>query len=162
MDFLWNSVLKGTIKTVVSDHACATLEKKKGDLWTSLPGFGGTSLMFPVLVTEGYHKRGLPLHRIAELSSANPARYHNLYPKKGAVMVGSDADFAIVDIDTEKEIALENLYTAQEFSPELGMKFKGWTDCTILRGAAVFEKGEIIGKPGNGQFIKRPVKLHYA
>ena len=161
VDFLWNSVLKGTIKTVVSDHACATLEKKKGDLWTSLPGFGGTSLMFPVLVTDGYHKRGLALHRIAELSSANPARYHNLYPKKGAVMVGSDADFAIVDIDAEKEITLENLYTAQEFNPELGMKFKGWTDCTIVRGAVVFEKGEVIGKPGNGQFIKRPVKLHY-
>jgi dihydroorotase-like cyclic amidohydrolase len=117
--------------------------------------------MFPVLVTEGHHKRGLPLHRIAELSSANPARYHNLYPKKGAVMVGSDADFAIVDIDTEKKITLENLYTAQEFSPELGMKFKGWTDCTIVRGEVVFEKGKVIGRPGNGQFIKRPVKLHY-
>ena len=76
-------------------------------------------------------------------------------------MVGSDADFAIVDINTEKEITLENLYTAQEFSPELGMKFKGWTDCTILRGEVVFEKGEVIGKPGSGEFIKRPVKLHY-
>lgn len=161
VDFLWDAVLKGTIKTVVSDHACATLEKKKGDLWTSLPGFGGTSLMFPVLVTDGYHKRGLPLHRIAELSSANPARHHNLYPKKGAIMVGSDADFAIVDIDTEKEITLENLYTAQEFSPEIGMKFKGWTDCTILRGKVVFENGQVAAQPGNGQYIKRPVKLHY-
>jgi len=161
VDFLWDAVLKDTIKTVASDHACATLDKKKGDLWTSLPGFGGTSLMFPVLMTDGYHKRGLPLHRIAELSSANPARYHNLYPKKGAIMVGSDADFAIVDIDAEKEITLENLHTAQEFSPELGMKFKGWTDCTILRGKVVFEKGRVTVKPGNGQFIKRPVKLHY-
>ena len=161
VNFLWDAVLKDTIKTVVSDHACATLEKKKGDLWTSLPGFGGTSLMFPVLVTDGYHKRGLPLHRIAEVSSANPARYHNLYPKKGTIMVGSDADFAIVDIDTEKEITLENLYTAQEFSPELGMKFKGWTDYTVLRGKVVFEKGQVKVKPGNGQYIKRPVKLHY-
>lgn len=161
VDFLWNAVIDGAIKTVVSDHACATLEKKKGDLWTSMPGFGGTSLMFPVLITEGYHKRGLPLHRIAELSAADPARYHNLYPKKGAIMVGSDADFAIVDIDTEKAVTLENLYTAQEFSPELGMKFKGWTDCTILRGKVVFEKGNVIGTPGDGQFVKRPVKLHY-
>ncbi len=161
VDFLWDAVLKDTIKTVVSDHACATLEKKKGDLWTSLPGFGGTSLMFPVLITDGYHKRGLPLHRIAELSSANPARYHNLYPKKGAIMVGSDADFAIVDIDAEKEITLDNLHTAQEFSPELGMKLKGWTDATILRGKVVFEKGRVTVEPGNGQFIKRPVKLHY-
>lgn len=160
-DFLWESVIDGDIKTVVSDHACPTLKKKEGDLWTSMPGFGGTSLMFPVLITEGYHKRGLPLHRIAELSSADPARAHNLYPKKGTIMVGSDADFAIVDIDTEKAVSLENLYTAQEFSPELGMKFKGWTDTTIVRGKVVFEKGAVVGKPGDGEFIKRPVKLHY-
>ena len=160
VEFLWQAVLDDKIKTVVSDHACATLEKKQGDLWSSLPGFGGTSLMFPVLVTEGYHKRGLPLHRIAELSSANPARYHNLYPKKGSIMVGSDADFAIIDIDSEKEVTLENLFTAQEFSPELGMKFKGWPDYTILRGQIIFENGKVVGKPGNGKFIKRPVKLH--
>ena len=161
VEHLWDSVLDGTIKTVVSDHACVTKEIKKGDLWTSLPGFGGTSLMFPILITEGYHKRGLPLHRIAELSSANPARYHNLYPKKGAIMVGSDADFAIVDINKEKEVTLDILYTAQDFSPEEGMKLKGWTEHTVLRGKVIFEKGKVIGKPGNGEFIRRPVKLHY-
>ena len=67
----------------------------------------------------------------------------------------------IVDINAEKEITLENLHTAQEFSPELGMKLKGWAECTILRGQVVFEKGRVAVKPGNGQFIKRPVKLHY-
>ena len=128
VEFLWKSVLDGTIKTVVSDHACVTKEIKKGDLWTSLPGFGGTSLMFPVLITEGYHKRGLPLQRIAELSSANPARSHDLYPRKGAIKVGSDADFAIVDIQTEKQVTLANLFTAQDFSPEEGMKLKGWPE----------------------------------
>jgi dihydroorotase-like cyclic amidohydrolase len=160
VEYLWRSVMDGTIKTVVSDHACITKEIKKGDLWTSLPGFGGTSLMFPILITEGYHKRGLPLHRIAELSSANPARYHNLYPKKGAVMVGSDADFAIVGIDEEKEVTLEILQTAQDFSPEEGMKLKGWPEYTILRGKIVFEKGTVTGKPGYGSYVKRPVKLH--
>ncbi len=161
VEFLWQAVMGGMIRTVVSDHACATLEKKKGDLWTSMPGFGGSSFMFPVLVTEGYHKRGLPLQRIAELSSANPAIAHNLYPKKGAMMVGSDADFAVVDIDTEKEVTLERLHTAQEFSPELGMRLKGWTETTVLRGQVVFDRGRVVGQPGVGRFIKRPVKLHY-
>ncbi len=161
VEYLWKSVLDNTIKTVVSDHACITKEIKKGDLWTSLPGFGGTSLMFPVLITEGYHKRGMALQRIAELSSGNPAQFHNLYPKKGAVMVGSDADFAIVDIDQEKEVTLENLYTAQDFSPEEGMRLKGWPLYTVLRGKVIFERGKIVGQPGYGQFIKRPVKLHY-
>jgi len=117
--------------------------------------------MFPVLVTDGYHKRGLPLHRIAEVSSANPARYHNLYPKKGAIMVGSDADLAIVDIDTAKEVTLDNLFTAQQFSPELGMKLKGWPDTTVLRGEVIFDKGNVVARPGNGKYIKRPVALHY-
>ncbi len=161
VEYLWKSVLDNTIMTVVSDHACITKEIKKGDLWTSLPGFGGTSLMFPILITEGYHKRGLPLQRIAELSSGNPARFHNLYPKKGAIIVGSDADLAIVDINQEKEVTLEDLYTAQDFSPEEGMKLKGWPLYTISRGKVIFEKGKIVGQPGHGQFIKRPVKLHY-
>jgi dihydropyrimidinase/allantoinase len=161
VDFLWKSVLNGTIKTVVSDHACVTKEIKKGDLWTSLPGFGGTSLMFPILITEGYHKRGLPLQRIAELSSANPARYHDLYPRKGAIKVGSDADFAIVDIQAEKQVSLANLFTAQDFSPEEGMKLKGWPEVTVLRGKVIFEKGKVVGKPGYGRYLKRPVKLHY-
>lgn len=77
------------------------------------------------------------------------------------MMVGSDADFAIVDINEEKEVTLENLYTAQDFSPEEGMKLKGWTVYTILRGNVIFEKGDVVGKPGKGEFIKRPVRLHY-
>jgi dihydroorotase-like cyclic amidohydrolase len=162
VEYLWESVLNDTIKTVVSDHACVTREIKKGDLWTSLPGFGGTSLMFPILITEGYHKRGLPLHRIAELSSSNSAKAHNVYPKKGALMVGSDADLAIVDIEREKEVTLDRLFTAQDFSPEEGMRLKGWAECTILRGQVIFEKGKVAGKPGYGVYIKRPVKLHYS
>jgi len=161
VEYLWKAILDGTIKTVVSDHACVTKEIKKGDLWTSLPGFGGSSLMFPILITEGHCKRGLPLQRIAELSSANPARYHNIYPKKGTVMIGGDADFAIVDINEEKEVTLDILYTAQDFSPEEGMKLKGWAEYTVLRGKVIFEKGEVIGKPGYGKYIKRPLKLHY-
>jgi dihydroorotase-like cyclic amidohydrolase len=162
VEYLWKSVLEDTIKTVVSDHACVTKEIKKGDLWTSLPGFGGTSLMFPILITDGYHKRGLPLHRIAELSAANPAKSHNLFPKKGAMMVGSDADLAIIDLDEEKEVSLDLLFTAQDFSPEEGMALKGWPDCTILRGQVIFEKGKVLGKPGYGEYVKRPVKLHYS
>ena len=162
VEFLWKSLGDDAIKTVVSDHACVTKEIKKGDLWTSLPGFGGTSLMFPILITEGYHKRGLPLHRIAEVSSSNPAKAHNLYPKKGALMVGADADLAVVDIEQEKEVTLDRLFTAQDFTPEQGMRLKGWTECTILRGRVIFEDGKIMGKPGYGEYIKRPVKLHYS
>lgn len=160
IDSLWNSTLKGEIKTVVSDHACTTISFKTGDLWTAMPGFGGTALMFPVLVTEGHHKRGLPLQRIAELTSLNPATYHNLYPKKGTIRVGSDADLAIVDLNREKEVQADILFSAQDFTPFEGMKLKGWADCTILRGKVIFQNAKVLGEPGYGDYIKRPVQLH--
>jgi len=162
VEYLWRAVLAGDIQTVISDHACLTREMKKGDLWTATAGFGGTSLMFPVLITEGYHKRGLSLERIAELTSLNPATYHNLYPKKGTITVGSDADLAIVDIDKARKVSMDILQTAQDFSPFVDMPLRGWVDCTILRGKVIFAGGKVVGKPGFGEYIKRPIKLHYS
>ena len=161
VEYLWQTVLAGEINTVVSDHACLPREIKKGDLWTALPGFAGTSLMFPVLITEGYYKRGLSLESVAELTSLNPAIGHNLYPVKGTIMIGGDADLAIVDIDREKKVSTDILYSAQDYTPFEDMSLKGWVDTTILRGEVIFEGGEITGHPGYGKYLKTPVKLHY-
>jgi dihydropyrimidinase/allantoinase len=158
---LWKAVIDGDIKTVVSDSACASKKIKEGDIWTSLAGFGGTEIMFPLLLTEGYRKRGVPLERIAELTSYNPAIYHELYPKKGTIGIGSDADLAIIDLNKEKEVSVETLHSAQDFTPFEGIKYKGWPVYTILRGKVIFENGKIVGKPGDGQYIKRPVMYHY-
>jgi dihydropyrimidinase/allantoinase len=158
---LWKAVIDGDLKTVVSDSACASKKIKEGDIWTSLAGFGGAEIMFPLLLTEGYRRRGLPLERIAELTSYNPAIYHDLYPKKGTIAIGSDADLAIIDLDKEKEVSVNTLHSAQDFTPFEGMKYKGWPVCTILRGEVIFENDKIVGKPGDGQYIKRPVKYHY-
>jgi dihydropyrimidinase/allantoinase len=161
VDALWRAVITEDVKTVVSDHACASKKIKEGDLWTSLAGFGGTEIMFPLLLTEGYRKRGLSLQRIAELTSYNPATYHDLYPKKGTITIGSDADLAIIDLDKEKEVSVETLHSAQDFTPFEGIKYKGWPVCTIVRGKVIFENDRIVGKPGDGQYIKRPVMYHY-
>jgi len=158
---LWEAVIKGDIKTVVSDHACSTKKIKEGDLWTSLAGFGGTEITFPLLLTEGYLRRGLSLQAVAELTSYNPAVYHCLYPKKGTIAIGSDADLAIIDLDKEKEVSVETLHSAQDFTPFEGMRYKGWPVCAILRGKIIFENDKIVGKPGDGQYIKRPVTYHY-
>lgn len=157
VDFLWDSVMEGFIDTVVSDHACHPKELRQGDLWSIMPGFGGTGLMFPVLINEGYHKRGLSLERIAELSSYNPAVYHNLYPQKGSLMVGSDADITVVDLNREKEVTVKTLCSAQDYTPFEGMKLKGWPDCTILRGKTTFEQDRVCGRPGWGKYLFRPL-----
>ncbi len=160
-DFLWQGVLNGDVDTVVSDHACCFEEQKKeDDLWGSLPGFGGSSLLYPVLLSEGFHKRNLPLIRIAELLAANPARNFGLYPKKGTIAVGSDADFAIIDLHKEQIVTPSLLHSAQDFSPFDGMSVTGWPSHTILRGQVVLSEGRLVAEPAIGQYLKRPIGLH--
>ena len=156
---LWDGVFAGQINTVASDHACLSLEDKSKGLWSSQPGFGGTSLLYPVLLSEGYHRRGLPLARVAELVSANPAQNFGLYPTKGTIAVGSDADLAIVDLETEREVTTELLLSAQDFTPFEGLRVKGWPTHTILRGQPMLDDGEVVGEQ-IGRYIRRPVALH--
>jgi dihydropyrimidinase/allantoinase len=158
---LWQAVLDGRIDTVVSDHACCAEEDKGRDLWKALPGFGGTALLYPYLLSDGHLKRGLSLARVAELASANPARAFGLYPQKGAVAVGSDADLVIVDLDREVRVTAEVLRSAQDFTPFAGMRVRGWPTETLLRGEVVFRDGSVRARP-LGQYVKRPVQLHAA
>jgi len=153
-EVLWAAVKNGDIATVVSDHACLTKDKKEGDFWAAWPGFGGTGFLYPVLLSEGVLKRGLPLARAVDLVSSNPARYFNLYPKKGAIAVGSDADFAIVDLETQRTVTAAGLHSAQDFTPFEGMSLSGWPVMTLVRGQVVFEGGQPQGSPV-GEFQRR-------
>ena len=112
--------------------------------------------MYPYMISAGYHERKLPLHRIAELISTNPAKYHGLYPQKGAISVGMDADFALVDLNLEKTVTTDILDSAQEYTPFEGLKLKGWPVMTILRGKKVYDYGKVLGNP-TGKFLKRPL-----
>src|SRR5438477_11644815 len=153
---LWDAVVRGSIDTVVSDHACCAEADKGEDLWKALPGFGGTALLYyPYLVSEGHAKRGLGLARVVELASANPARAFGLYPKKGTLAVGSDADLVVLDPDLEQVVTPDALHSAQDFTPFAGMRVRGWPTHTILRGSVVFHDGRVWGRPG-GEYVKRP------
>ncbi len=157
VDALWQGVLGGDIDQVVSDHACCMLEMKDGGTWESLPGFGGTSLLYPVLMTEGHHKRGLPLARVAELASAGPARNYGLYPRKGTIAVGSDADLAIVDPELSGPITSDRLLSAQDHTPFEGFPVRGWVTQTVRAGRVVFSNGEVSGRP-DGRYLHRPAR----
>jgi dihydropyrimidinase/allantoinase len=111
------------------------------------------------LLSEGAHKRGVPLNRIAELVSANPARNFGLFPRKGCIAIGADADFAIVDMEKEQPITTELCLSAQDHNPFEGVTTKGWPVQTIVRGQLIYDKGQIVG-PRQGEFIKRPTALH--
>ena len=158
---LWRAVQEGGIDTIVSDHACCAEADKGEDLWKALPGFGGTALLYPYLFAEGHLRRGLGLTRIAELASAAPARAFGLYPRKGTVAVGSDADLVLFDPSWERTVSPEVLCSAQDFTPFAGMRVRGWPRRTLLRGRTVFHDGTVQGRP-QGQYVKRPVGRHSA
>jgi dihydropyrimidinase/allantoinase len=159
-EFLWRGIQNGAVDTVVSDHACCGEEhKREDDLWGSLPGFGGSSILYPVLLSEGCHKRGISLHRVAELVSANPARNFGLFPRKGAIAIGCDADFAVVDMEKEQPITTELCQSAQDHTPFEGVMTKGWPTQTIVRGVVMLDNGKVNDRK-LGEFIKRPTALH--
>jgi dihydropyrimidinase/allantoinase len=157
VDALWSAVTDGTIQWVASDHACCLEELKGDELWPALPGFGGTALLYPVLLSEGYHRRRLPLQRIAELASTAPATAFGCHPRKGSIMVGADADLALIDLEREHVVTPELLHSAQDHTPFAGVRVKGWPVRTLLRGETVFAHGESVGSP-LGRFVPRPVK----
>jgi dihydroorotase-like cyclic amidohydrolase len=153
---LWQAVRDGRIDTVVSDHACCSEEDKAGDLWSALPGFGGTALLYPYLVSEA-PRHGVSLTRVVELASANPARAFGLYPRKGALAVGADADLVVLDPEREQVVSPDVLHSAQDFTPFAGLRVRGWPSHTLLRGRVVFQDGELRGGP-SGRYIERPVR----
>ncbi len=155
---LWEAVVRGEVDTVVSDHACCFEEEKGEDLWRALPGFGGTALLYPYLVSEGMHRRALSPTRVAELASANSARAFGLYPRKGTVAPGADADLTVVDPEREQEVHPELLLSAQDFTPFAGMKLRGWPVYTIRRGEVAFARGEVVAPP-KGRYLRRPLQV---
>jgi dihydropyrimidinase/allantoinase len=151
---LWAALADGRITTVASDHACCMEESKGDDLWPALPGFGGTALLYPVLISEGHHKRGISLDRIAQVASAAPARAYNLYGRKGTIAVGADADLAIVDPELEQVVTPELCQSAQDHTPFAGIAVKGWPVVTLLRGRPVFEAGKVT-PDFHGDYLRR-------
>ena len=99
--------------------------------------------------------------RVAELASANPARAFGLYPRKGAIAVGSDAALGVLDPTREQIVTPEVPCSAQGFTPFAGMRVRGWPTHTLLRGQTVFQEGAVRGRP-QGRYVKRPVGLHGA
>ncbi len=155
---LWDAVLDGRVDVIGSDHSpCPAADKTKGDddIWLAWGGVSGIQATIPVLVSEGVHRRGLSWERLAELVATNPARRFGIYPQKGAIRVGSDADLTFVDPDRDWTFSAQELETRSGMSPYLGMRFRGAVVRTVVRGRTVFCEGEIAGDPGYGTLVRR-------
>ena len=159
VEFLWQAVLNGQLDWICSDHACCDAEMKDGsaagNIWLAKSGFGGTEYLLSGVHSEG-RRRGLPLHRIAELTSANPARRFGL-GCKGDIAPGFDADVVLFDPDEVFTVRAAESPSTQGHTPFEGMTLQGRVKQTYLRGALVYDHGVIVGPP-RGQYVRRPTR----
>jgi dihydropyrimidinase len=158
VEAMWEGVLDGSITTIGSDHVPRKRATKDGkDIWTASNGFPGTGMILPLMLHEGYHKRGVSLEKIVELTAVNSARIYNM-PRKGAISVGCDADLLIVDPNLERVVDAAVLESNADYSPYEGMAIKGWPVRTLVRGRTVMQDGRITDdarQAPQGQFVKR-------
>lgn len=152
---LWKGIKDGEIDTVGSDHCSYKRERKTGSLWEAMPGFPGVSTILPVMLSEGVNKGRMTLQRLVEITSYNTAKIFNLYPAKGTIQIGSDADLVLVDLTREQTLRPEHLHSNADFSIYENWNLKGWPVMTLVRGRVTMQNGEILDGSGNGRFIKR-------
>ena len=151
---LWEAVKDGTINTIGTDNVSLSREVKGADkgMLDAMPGYPVLQTHLPVLLTEGVNKRGVALETIVELTSRNPAEIFGVYPQKGTIAVGSDADLVVVDLDNEEVVSTENIYSFADFSLYEGRTLKGWPVMTIKDGVVAVEDGKIsFGSAASGR-----------
>ena len=106
--------------------------------------------------TEGVVKRGMSLTRFAEITSTNAARIFGLYPKKGVIAPGSDADLALIDPTIDKTLARDDFHVS-DYSAWEGWRVSGWPVTTILRGQVIADGGRLLGRAGDGRLAPRKI-----
>ncbi|MFQ5871356.1 MAG: amidohydrolase family protein, partial [Candidatus Geothermarchaeales archaeon] len=128
------------------------------DIWEAWGGVPGVETMLPLMLSEGVSKGRITIERLCQVLSTSPAKIFGLYPRKGAVAIGSDADLVLVDPKLEKKVKGDDLHSKCGWSPYEGVIFKGWPVLTMVRGEVIMEDGQVIGKPGHGRFVPQTLK----
>jgi dihydropyrimidinase len=155
---LWRGLAAGDVDTVCSDHAPWTLAAKLDpalDVVTARQGVADLETLMPMLFSEGVTTGRISLDRFVELTSANAARLFGLYPRKGAIAVGSDADLALWDPEQRKVIDGARMQSRAGYSVYDGTTVQGWPRFVIRRGQLVLADGTAMAQPGQGRWARR-------
>ncbi len=158
---LWRGLKDGSIDFICTDHAAGKYpeEKSSPNIWKNYAGIPGTQLAVSIMFHYGYHEGRLTLNEIQKLMSENTAKRYGLYPQKGIIKVGSDADFTIVDLDKKWVVEPSKLESKGKYSPLAGKELKGQIYMTIVRGEVVYKGNKgIVGTKGYGKLIKTKIK----
>jgi dihydropyrimidinase len=161
-EIVWRGLQSGVFQVFSSDHAPYRFNDPEGKLkngphahFKKVPnGVPGLEVRLPLLFSEGVGKGRIDLTEFVALTATNAAKLYGLYPRKGTIAVGSDADLVIWDQDREVNISQSILHDAMDYTPYEGRVVRSWPAITLLRGEAVWEGGEFTGARGNGQFLR--------
>jgi len=155
---LWNGLKTGDISVISTDTCTFTKEQKamwKGD-FTKIPfGMPGVETLLPLTYTYGVEKGRFPLEKMVRLLCVNPAKLMGLYPQKGSLNIGTDADIVILNPQSRTTITHTELQTNCDWSPYEGFETISMPVATILRGKIIAENGKFIGETGYGKFLMR-------
>ncbi|NPV55407.1 MAG: dihydropyrimidinase [Anaerolineae bacterium] len=157
-DALWAALVHDDLQTIATDHCpYSTAQKQKaGDDFRGVPGgAGGIETSLPFVFTHGVKAGKLALTRMVELMATNPAKLFNLYPQKGVIAEGSDADFALYDPAGETAFEAARLHGAGDHTILQGLPISGRLAATILRGEVVVEDGALAAQQPGGKFLPR-------
>jgi dihydropyrimidinase len=152
---LWAAVSDGTLDTVGTDNTSRRRASKNpdGGLHGARPGHPSLGTHLPALLHHG-RLHGIPLERLVDMATRKPARTYGLYPRKGTIAPGSDADLVVVDLECEKVVRPSELRGMSDFSPFEGKTLRGWPVATIKAGRVVARDGEIVAPPA-GRYLPR-------
>ncbi len=158
-EILWKGLCSGDIQVVSSDHTAFNYagQKEMGkENFTIAPrGFAGCQERLSLLCSAGIHAGRISTHRLVDLVSTMPARLFGLFPRKGTIAVGSDADMVIFDPKSEQTLSRSISLSRADFSAYEGMKVRGTPWLVIQRGRVIAREGKVMGRPGGGEFLAR-------
>jgi dihydropyrimidinase len=157
-DALWRGLARGDLQVVATDHCPFTLaDKARGkDDFSKIPnGAPGIETRMTLLWDGGVRAGKIDAQRFVELTSTAPARIFGLWPRKGTIAVGSDADLVVWDPEREARLSVETLHMRVDYSPYEGRVVRGGPVVVMSRGEVIVDRGEWKGRPGRGQFQKR-------
>jgi dihydropyrimidinase len=151
---LWKALKNGTIDCVGTDNISALTAKKK-DIWSATPGNPGIEHFLPLMLSEGVNKGRISLQRMVEVCCTNNARAMGIYPQKGIIQAGSDADLVIVDMQKKVRLSARTDHMLTDYSLWEGWETQGWPILTMLRGEVIVEDGRLKARPGAGRYLPR-------
>jgi dihydropyrimidinase len=163
VDAVWAALVDGTLDTVGTDHIPHTRAAKLApDLTFDRipPGVSNLETLLPMLYSEGVRKGRLTLSRMVEVLATAPARIAGMYPRKGALGVGSDADIVVFDPEARRTIRAADMHSACDYDPYEGWEVTGWPEVVIARGEIAFERGVLRAQTGRGKLVAREALPH--